>query len=83
MTRAAVSPAALRLGLAVLALLLAAPGGTRAQQAIGGYFTLVNTYFYAKAPHEGKRILVRPRALRTDMTHIQNNPAGAIVVGWS
>jgi len=60
-TRAAVSPAALRLGLATLALLLAAAGGARAQQAIGGYFTLVNTYLYAKAPHEGKRILVRPR----------------------
>ncbi len=61
MTRAAVSPAPLRLALAALALLLAAAGSARAQQAIGGYFTLVNTYFYAKAPHDGKRILVRPR----------------------
>ena len=30
-------------------------------QAIGAYFTLVNTYFYTKGPREGSRHLVRPR----------------------
>lgn len=30
-------------------------------QPVGAYFTLVNTYIYAKGPREGRRVLVHPR----------------------
>lgn len=54
--------AALRLQCLVL-LLVAVPWAlARAQtQPIGAYFTLVNTYVYAKGPREGKRVLIHPR----------------------
>lgn len=49
----------------VLALLGAwVPGAapTAAQtQAIGAYFTVVNTYVYEKGPQTGRRLLIRPR----------------------
>jgi len=59
--RAAPASRLLRLAAVSLVLLLAATGSAPAQQAIGAYFTVVNTYLYTKAPHDGKRILVRPR----------------------
>jgi hypothetical protein len=44
-----------------LALPLALPAPLPAQpRGIGAYFTLVNTYLYAKGPRDGRRTLVRP-----------------------
>ncbi|HKI99804.1 MAG TPA: hypothetical protein VKB51_15115 [bacterium] len=46
---------------ALLLVLLSFTFASASAQTIGAYFTLVNTYIYVKAPHEGRRILVRPR----------------------
>jgi hypothetical protein len=54
-----VKPRAMLVLLALLALPCAA--GTALGQGIGAYFTLVNTYVDVKAPHDGRRVLVRPR----------------------
>lgn len=50
----------IRLAIVLLPLLVFGCAAARAQ-GIGAYFTTVNTYFYAKAPHDGRRFLVRPR----------------------
>jgi len=55
-TRLLLAPALLAWALGGLA-----PRAQAQTQGIGAYFTSVNTYFYAKAPRDGKRFLVRPR----------------------
>lgn len=52
------------LAAAALAAGIAWPGApvrAQGQQAIGSYFSLVNTYVYEKGPRQGRRVLVRPR----------------------
>ena len=46
---------------ALMLMLLPFALSTAGAQEIGAYFTLVNTYIYAKGPREGRRVLVRPR----------------------